>query len=210
MYYANQNGNYMQDLNFYNQINPNIQNPNNFNQFGVPMQFNNNSLPYNQMPNQVFPNNNSGLSMNQIMQMNNNLENMYPCTYRIINPVVERVVDGTFSRNQIVNEDNLNNMVDTVFNIVESQLEREEQVNQNSSENRNTNNNSNTNNISNQTRNSIERNDINTQRDRNNSLIRDIIRILLIRSLLSRNNNRINNFSNMPNNNFGVMRTNFL
>ena len=123
MYYANQNGNYMQDLNFYNQISPNIQNPNNFNQFGVPMQFNNNSLPYNQMPNQVFPNNNSGLSMNQIMQMNNNLENMYPCTYRIINPVVERVVDGTFSRNQIVNEDNLNNMVDTVFNIVEVQLE---------------------------------------------------------------------------------------
>lgn len=210
MYYANQNGNYMQDLNFYNQINPNIQNPNNFNQFGVPIQFNNNSLPYNQMPNQVFQNNNSGLSMNQIMQMNNNLENMYPCTYRIINPVVERVVDGTFSRNQMVNEDNLNNMVDTVFNIVEGQLEREEQVNQNSSENRNTNNSNTNNNMSNQSRNSTERNDTNIQRDRSNSLIRDIIRILLIRSLLSRNNNRINSFSNIPNNNFGTMRTNFL
>lgn len=209
MYYTNQNSNYMQDLNLYNQINPNMnQNPNNFNQFGMPMQFNNN-MPYNQMQTQSFQNNNQGMTMNQLMQMNNNLENMYPCTYKIISPVVERVVDGTVSRNQMVDETNLNNMVDTVFNIVEGQLERDDPPSQNTSDNRNTNS------LSNQTRNSNERNnDIispqSNRNDRNNSLIKDIIRILIIRSLLSRNNNRMNNFSNMPNNNFGMMRTNFL
>lgn len=211
MYYSNQNSNYMQDLNFYNQVNPNMQNPNNFNQFGMPNQFNNN-IQYNPIQTQSFPNNTTGMPINQLMQMNNNLENMYPCTYRIISPVVERVVDGTVSRNQMVDETNLNNMVDTVFNIVEGQLERDDPPAQTTSDSRNNTNNS----MSSQTRNSNERNinnDINTQsnrNDRSNSLIKDIIRILLIRSLLSRNNSRINSFSNIPNTNFGMMRTNFL
>ena len=198
MYYSNQD--YMQDLNFYNQVNPNMQNIGNPNGYSFGMQPNTNCM-CSQFQNGFIPNN-MQCNMNQTMQLNNNLEGMYPCTYKIINPVVERVIDGTCSRNQMVTEDNLNNMVDTVFNIVEGQIEKEDSSftsnsNNTSSDTRNSNINSTM-----QNRNSSstsERNDSsNFQRDRSNSLIKDIIRILIIRSLLSRNmrNSTFSGFQN--------------
>lgn len=201
MYYSNQD--YMQDLNFYNQ-NPNMQNMGNMGQYpyqGMP----NNNCMYNQFQNSFMGNNMQAVPLNQTMQINNSLEGMYPCIYRIINPVVERVLNGIYTRNQMITEDNLNNMVDTVFNIVEGQIEKEDSSNttnnisSTSSDSRN--NNVNSNNQNRNSNNVQERNDniIANQRDRNNSLIKDIIRILIIRSLISRNL-RNNNFSNMQNN----------
>lgn len=201
MYYANPNISYMQDLNLYNQINPSIErNSNNFNQYGMPMQF----IPYNQMQTQSFQNNNQMMGINQLMQTNNELENMYPSIYKIINPVVERVVDGTISRNQIIDETTLNNMVDTVFNIVEGQIERDLSMPNNNVENRTVN--------SNQTRNERNMEAItskNNVEDRSSELIKDIIKILTIRTIIEKNNARINYFYNMQTNNPGMMRTNF-
>ncbi len=201
MYYANPNISYMQDLNLYNQINPSIErNSNNFNQYGMPMQF----IPYNQMQTQSFQNNNQMMGINQLMQTNNELENMYPSIYKIINPVVERVVDGTISRNQIIDETTLNNMVDTVFNIVEGQIERDLSMPNNNVENRTVN--------SNQTRNERNMEAItskNNVEDRSSGLIKDIIKILTIRTIIEKNNARINYFYNMQTNNPGIMRTNF-
>lgn len=216
MYYQEPNG-YMQDLNFYNQMNPNVSAMNN-NQFAsLPMQFNNNSnmFPYNSSYQMSFQGSNSQVqtSMNQIMQINSNLESMYPYIFRILNPVVERVIDGTFSRNQPINEDGLNNMVETVFNITEGQLDKDDDITlaQTASNTTNSGNETrvSTSNMSSQNsrvQNPSERTEVLAQRNRNNSLIRDIIRILIIRSLLSRNERTLrsmpNNFSqNFPMNN---------
>lgn len=107
MYYG-QNGNYMQDLNYYNQ-NPN---PN--------YTYN----PY--MQNNTYPNQNN-MSMNNMGNMNTpmrqpqqNLNAMYPAVYRIILPVVSQVVSN--NNTSYLTEDGLNSMVDTVYNIVEGDI----------------------------------------------------------------------------------------
>lgn len=199
MCYSNNNG-YMEDLYYYNQVpggtymnsgNNMFANPSNYN-FG-----NWDNMNYSNM---------GALSPNG-MQMGNprrgsfqNLNNLYPSIYRIINPVVSRVVSN--ANNQFINEDILANMTDTVFNIVEGQIEVEDEiqvqrnmVNENQTNSNSTNNSSNTNsslNNSNRTaeanRNQVPTTHSNSGRNnRNDSLLRDLIKILILKELFSRN-----------------------
>lgn len=196
MFYSN-NDNYMQDLYFYNQTPNNTYNP-----F---MSANMNSTANNIMPNMnppmvnntmAIPNmNGMFMGTNNGMMPYQNLNNLYPSVYRIINPVVSRVVSN--ANNQMINEDLLNNMVDTVFNIVEGQLDFSDDTNQRNtqSENQMTSNSS-SNTSSNSNNSSTTRTAENRQsatmqtssrNNRNESLLRDLIKILILKELLLRN-----------------------
>lgn len=200
MFYSN-NDNYMQDLYFYNQS------PNNTYMTGMP---NNNMMgnfPNTQMMNGM--NNMSSMqNPNQNMMncmcngnpnmygnnMGQNINNLYPSTYRIIAPVVSKVVAN--SNCQFFNEDSLNNMVDTVYNIVEGQIDYDDSPSiqtENTQSTQNTNSSSSSTNSS-TTRTSETRQVTNSQSqtsnsrsNRNDSLLRDIIKILILKELLSRN-----------------------
>ena len=185
MFYTN-NDNYMQDLYFYNQQPSNTYNP----------FMTNNAMGVNN----INPNMGTGIAMNNmngmLMGQNNNmlpfqnLSSLYPSIYRIINPVVSRVVSN--GNNQIINEDYLNNMVDTVFNIVESQIETEPVQNQRNVQSE-TQMSSNTSSNNNQTTRTTESNrqtsvsQSTSRNNRNDSLLRDLIKILIIKELLARN-----------------------
>ena len=104
-----QNGNYMQDLNYYNQ-NPNYT----YNPY-VP----NNT--YASQNNMNMNNMGNASNMNAPMrQSQQNLNAMYPAVYRIISPVVSQVVSN--NNNSYLTVDDLNSMVDTVYNIVEGDI----------------------------------------------------------------------------------------
>ena len=184
MFYSN-NDNYMQDLYFYNQMPQNTYNPN-MNNFG------------NQMPNNMGMMNNSGsmyMGQNQNMFNNQNqmqsMSSLYPSIYRIINPVVSRVIQN--SNYQYFNEDVLNNMVDTVYNIVEGQIEYEEEDTniqntntQNSQTSSSTSTTSTTSSKVSETKQVNNSQTSNRRSNRNDSLLRDIIKILILKELLSR------------------------
>ncbi len=238
MFYSNNH--YMQDLYSYNQ-NPNTTYNNPYGMNATVGNVNNgnidpmtNSMYYNDIAT-MNPTMNSGMNANvnpMYMSANpstmmpnvngaqTNLNNMYPSVYRIIHPVVGRVVAGNNS--QFITEDMLDNMVETVYNIVEGQIEYEEDIEsapiaeqandrmasssnnsssnttitRNSVDTRNTTNNmshttsSNTN-MSNNTR-SMSTSNISTgnggnmQSHKNDALLRDLIRILLIKEILSK------------------------
>lgn len=202
MFYSNNNS-YMEDLYYYNQIpnNTYMNNPGNAmlgNQINP--NFGNSSFSYPMNSNIGFGNSN-GMpigQMNYNQQVTTpmqNLSSLYPSIYRIINPVISRVVSN--SNNQIINEDSLNNMVDTVFNIVEGQIDTEEetttlrnvqtenQTNLNPSTNITSNSNSSSRGTetSRQTTAPIQ----NSRNNRNDTLLRDLIKILIIKELLSKN-----------------------
>ncbi len=188
MFYSN-NDNYMQDLYFYNQTPQNTYNPN-MNNFA------------NQMPNNMgMMNNMNPMCMGQNPNMFNNnpnqmqsMSSLYPSIYRIINPVVSRVIQN--SNYQYFNEDVLNNMVDTVYNIVEGQIEYDEEepvASRTSTTQSNTNNvttnSSNSGTTTRQTETSQATNQTTnvSRNNRNDSLLRDIIKILILKELISRN-----------------------
>ena len=66
------------------------------------------------MPNASNPNNSNNL--NNL----NNLNSYYPSIYKIVYPVVQRVIAGT--NYQYINEDMINDMVNTVSGIVEGDI----------------------------------------------------------------------------------------
>ncbi len=190
MFYSN-NDSYMQDLYYYNQMPSNTY----MNSFGNNMIGNPNmqtiqgrtNIPNNQMfTNQGFFTNNMPIQ---------NLNTLYPSIYRILNPVISRVV---LNNNQPITEDLLNNMTDTVFNIVEGQIDfGDDQVQRNNNnENQQSNTNSSNNNVSNNSANRASESarqtnqtsqPSNTRNNRGDSLLRDLIKILIIKELLSRN-----------------------
>lgn len=185
MFYSN-NDSYMQDLYFYNQ------NPNSWNNFNPFMNNMNpgmqNSNMMNSNMNNMYMGQNTGYCMNQ----SQNLNNLYPSTYRIIFPVALRVISNC--NHQYINEDVLNNMVDTVYNIVDGQIEYEEDsIAVNKQEGSLSNNNSaNTNSASmskaTDTRQTTTQTVSNSRgNNRHDSLLRDIIKIIILRELLSRN-----------------------
>ncbi len=143
---------------------------------------------YNQNPN-----------MNGFNQMNympnNNIENLFPNIYRIIMPVVKRVVAG--SNYQFLTEEVLNNMVDTVYNIIDGDRTiSKDNENNSSTENRRV---SNTNNSNSSSQNQS----INTQTSRDdtnnqNELLKDLIRILILQEIIKNGNRR--NFNQMNQN----------
>lgn len=180
------NDSYMQDFYNYNQM-PNNMNP-----------YMNNGFMQN--PNMIQNQNMiGGMYTNQNMYLGNNnnnqdLTNYYPSTYRIINPVVSRVVQN--SNYQYLNEDTINNMVDTVFSIVDGQIDLRDDTNsvdtQTQTQTQNTT--TSTNGIQRQTTTETVRsqNNSTTQNNRSDNILRDLIRILIIKELLSRRNNNIN------------------
>jgi len=163
--------------------------------------------------------------MNPMMQNTQTvpISALYPQIYRIINPVANRVIAN--SNYQFLTEDTLNNMVDTVYNIVEGDVSTlsstipknsgDDTVSQGPSTIRGTTSNSNTNmnstssNSARQTsmssENSRSSTTIATQNSRgNNELLRDLIKIVIIKEILARQRNMcINNgFSGNSNNLF--------
>lgn len=181
MYY--QNGNYMQDLNYYNQ-NPNY----GFNPYSQ------NNFPVQNMNTQM----NGQQNMMQMSQTQN-LSAMYPAVYRIISPVVSQVLSN--KNIGYLTEDNLNNMVDTVYDIVEGDIN----LNNNNS---NTSNTSNTNsNASNCERNSSTSRQNTTSistagADTQNALLRDLIKIMILNEIHFRKQNNSNQMmmqNNIPN-----------
>ena len=227
MFYSN-NDHYMQDLYSYNQMPNNTYNPYMGNwAANVPtntdgiggvnnnmyMNMPNTKMGINQNPNMFAGNQNMNPNINV-----QNPNNLYPSIYRIVNPVVNRVVSG--SNIPYLTEDNLNNMVDTVYNIIEGQVELEDDFEDSSrntvnnrgttttttTQNPNTNLNSRTVTTT-DTRNTPNSNATNTntntntnttvsntnqisnsrRNNRNNSLLRDLIKILILRQIFSRN-----------------------
>lgn len=188
MFYSG-NDSYMQDLYYYNQM------PN-----GAFMNSYGNNIMGNSNMQGGIPNNpNNQIFMNPGIFSNNmpvqNLNNLYPSIYRILNPVISRIVSNN---NQLVSEDLLNNMTDTVFNIVEGQIDfgddQAQGNNRSDNQSASTNSSSNTSNnsSSNRTSESTRLNNQNVQtnnarHNRNDSLLRDLIKILIIKELLSRN-----------------------
>lgn len=201
MFYSN-NDSYMQDLYFYNQ------NPNSWNNYSPFM----NNMNYGMQNPDMISSNMNNMYMNQNpnvgygMNHPQNLNNLYPSTYRIILPVALRVIAN--SNYQYINEDALNNMVDTVYNIVDGQIEYEDDSNNTTSKQEMSSSNSNSNNSANINTNSVSKvadtRQSTTQtvtaprrNNRHDSLLRDIIKIIILRELLSRNQfmtNRQQNF----------------
>lgn len=174
MYY--QNGNYMQDLNYYNQ-NPSV----GFN----PYMANNYQTP-NMNPNPQMP-----------MQQQN-LNAMYPAVYRIISPVVSQVL--ATNNTGYLTEDLLNSMVDTVYNIVEGDINLEDHTNPVNRTVTNDNaNNSNCARTNSTNPSSTSTTSTNSGTNRQNSLLRDIIKIMILNNIISRRAN-VNPPMMMPNN----------
>lgn len=231
MFYSN-NNNYMQDLYAYNQIpqgntytpyisnsmpnagNENMRFSTSNNGMFIPNNMNTihtmNPIMGSQNPNMFQGNQNS--IMNNSINNSQNPNNLYPSIYRIINPVVNRVVSG--SNIPYITEDTLNNLVDTVFNIVEGQIDLEDEIEistsndsinrgatttttsntntQNPSSNTNTRTTTTTNNrtpLNTTTSTNTTTNFSNTNRrhHNDNSLLRDLIKILILRQIFSRN-----------------------
>ena len=201
MFYSSNDG-YMQDLYFYNQ---NPMQRNDFNPYMNSVMTNPNIM--NNMGNMCMGQNSNNFNRTQPT----NLNNLFPSTYRIILPVVTRVIANTNS--QFVNEDILNNMVDTVFNIVDGDIKYEEDTNtmnrqeNNSLGNSNSNNNSTSvNKVTDTRQTTTTQTTVTTSRNtnRSDSLLRDIIKIIILRELLSRNQfspNQSQNFLGQPFNN---------
>lgn len=181
MFCSNNDG-YMQDLYYYNQM------PNNtyLNSYSNGMNLNPN---IQMMGNNNMPVNNFGMQNNFSVQ---NLNSLYPSIYRIINPVVSKVVSNN---NQPINENLINNMADTIYNIVEGQVDFgvDEQIQKNQLTEENISSISSNTNQGGSTRNSVNKNfSQNNQASFKNtktceSLLRDLIKILIIKELLSKN-----------------------
>lgn len=139
---------------------------------------------YNQSPNQNM-NMNYGYMPNNMMRNNNgNIENLYPNIYRILRPVVRKVVSG--SNYQYLTEEVVSNMVDTVYNIVEGDRNtRVAEVNSETTETRRGNNGTSTN-VS-QTQSSNQNRTNNSNNTEYNNLLKDLIRILVLQEILNRN-----------------------
>ena len=104
-----------------------------------------------------------------------NLNDYYPSIYRIIHPVVQKVVSG--NNYQFTNEDSVNNIVDVVLGITAGDLNTLENVgNPDSNKKTVPMSNSNTNVVA--------------QDNNSNALLKDLIKILTIKELQSKQNIR--------------------
>lgn len=180
MYY--QNGNYMQDLNYYNQ------NPS----YG----FN----PYSQN-NYAFQNMNTQMNRQQnVMQMPQyqNISAMYPAVYRIISPVVSQVLCNT--NTGYLTEESLNNLVDTVYNTVEGDINLADYSNVSTTTTSNeTNSGSNATRCANNTNSNTTVSTVSTS-NKPNALLRDLIKIMILTDIISRRQNQTVTMSNnIPN-----------
>ena len=141
---------------------------------------------YNQNPNQNLNMNYGYMPNNNMMRSNNNnnIENLYPNIYRILRPVVRKVVLG--SNYQYLTEEVVSNMVDTVYNIVEGDRNiRTTEVNAEPTETRRSSVTSTSNTT--QTQGSTQSRTNHSNNTEYNNLLKDLIRILVLQEILNRN-----------------------
>lgn len=136
------------------------------------------------------------MAITGIMDIGNSVNNMYPQVYNIIDPVASRVIAN--NNYPYYTEDNLNNMVDTVYNIVQGDLatltsttttatmESDDTVTQGPARGATPNTNTKNTNSVEVTRTVTTSNAQTTGND--NQLLKDLIKIIIIKQLLSRNN----------------------
>lgn len=195
MFYQN-NNDYMRDAFFYSQ-------PQN-STYQYPEMNGYNTMPNNMVANNAMPNNmvQGYYGMNYNANQSNNVANMYPQVYKIIDPVASRVISN--NNYPYYTEDNLNNMVDTVYNIVQGDISSLTSTNtvtefnasddtvtqgtartassaNNTTRQTNTNTNTTTNMSGTVTTTSVQNNN-------DNQLLKDLIKIIIIKQLLSRPN----------------------
>ena len=106
---------------------------------------------------------------------NQNLNDYFPSIYKIVNPVVQKVISG--NNYQFTNEESVNNIVDVVLGITAGDINSLENSNDNNKkqcQNQGQNNNSN----------------ISMQSQDNNNLLKDLIKILTIKELQNKQNVR--------------------
>ena len=116
----------------------------------------------------------NGLANNGFWGMNNsNLDILYPSIYRIIYPVVKRIVAG--NNFQFANDDTISNATNMIYEIIEgdTNLNKTQSNTQNS-----------------QSNNNVNINLSNNKSTSEDTLLKDLIRILVIRELISKNNVR--------------------
>ena len=115
---------------------------------------------------------------------NQNLNDYFPSIYKIVNPVVQKVVSG--NNYQFTNEDSVNNIVDVVMGITAGDINNLENTGNSDLNSRRQNQSQSSNcNSSNSNMNSQSQ-DI----KENNALLRDLIKILTIKELQSKQNVR--------------------
>ena len=118
---------------------------------------------------------NTNTSYPYMMGFNNqNLNDYFPSIYKIVNPVIQKVVSG--NNYQFTNEESVNNIVDVVLGITAGDINNLEN-NGNNDKRQNQNTNCNNNNCS-------------QDNKENNMLLRDLIKILTIKELQSKQNVR--------------------
>jgi len=123
---------------------------------------------YNQNPNTYI---NSFQTQNNVMQnQTTNLSYFYPSIYKLVAPVTLKVISN--SNLQYINEDVINNLADTVYNIVEGDTKSNTTI-QNES------------NYQNNNQKQTDKND--------NMLLKDLIKILVIKELQNRQIRQLNN-----------------
>jgi len=141
---------------------------------------------YNQMPNSRIGMYNPHMNMNtNYVQQQESFNNLYPNIYNIINPVVSRVLLG--NNTQFLSEDSMKNLTDTIYSIVENQINIE---NENKSGSKTPDKNMTNANCS------CNNNENSFSRRSDNFLIRDLIRILILKEFSIR---RYQNFFPNPN-----------
>lgn len=177
----------------------------------------NSTYQYNGMNNYYSPvgnMQNSGMNMmnpysNNMNYCQNSLEGMYPQIYRVIDPVAKRVILNNGC--QYYSEDNLNNMVDTVFNIVEGDVSSltnssNNMMNSDDTVTQGPNRNATTNTSKPNNESVRPTSTVNTPNNCNN-ILKDLIKIIIIKELLSRQCNCNNmNYSNPNFNNYYPQR----
>lgn len=154
---------------------------------------------YNQNPNQNMNMNYNYMQNNYMFRNNNNnIENLYPNIYRILMPVVRKVVAG--SNFQYLTEEVVSNIVDTVYNIVEGDRNvRTVEVNAEPLVDARRSNSGTTSNVTQTQTTTQSRTSSNNNNNSNNNcteystLLKDLIRILVLQEIArvgySRNNN---------------------
>ena len=141
--------------------------------------------PYNcEMPRFFEQNCNTGYC--KPMQ-NNNLEEFYPEIYKVIYPMVKKVC---MRNNGPLNEDTINNMVDEVY----SNIETNEAINLNITINNDIKGENKT-----VTENRISNEKTQNRESRKNNTLNDLIKILILRELLGRQNRPRPYYPPMPN-----------
>ncbi len=134
-------------------------------------------------------NNPNNMYYMQNLPNQNNLDGYYPSIYRIIYPVIQRVVST--NNYQYINEELINNLVNNVLGIIEGDVNNIDNSSSNNTSNTNSSNEiRRTNNNQTNTSSANSNVNLNNNISNNTSLLKDLIKILVIKELISRQNIR--------------------